>query len=90
MVIDRATISVGKTLEGDARTYTCNAGTVQESGPNKIVCQNNGLWSSTDIYCRRTLFIEHAIGFKFFFEIKSMFHTEFSLSSILMQLSQWD
>lgn len=44
---------MGGTLEEDSRTYTCNVGTVQESGPSSIVCQNNGMWSSTDLYCRR-------------------------------------
>ncbi|XP_055995640.1 sushi, von Willebrand factor type A, EGF and pentraxin domain-containing protein 1-like isoform X2 [Ostrea edulis] len=48
----RATVSVGSTLEGASRTYTCNTRTVAESGPAEIVCQKNGMWSTTDLYCR--------------------------------------
>ncbi|XP_062621271.1 sushi, von Willebrand factor type A, EGF and pentraxin domain-containing protein 1-like isoform X4 [Saccostrea cucullata] len=51
-IIPRSTVSVGGTLEEDTRTYTCDVGTVAESGPSQIVCQKNGLWSSTDLYCR--------------------------------------
>lgn len=52
-MIDRAIISVGRTVEGTTRTYTCNTGTNTEGTPT-ITCQANGIWTSTDLYCRRT------------------------------------
>nr|AKV63179.1 P-U4 [Pinctada fucata] len=49
--IVRATISTGNNLEGTTRTYTCAEWTVPQGNPS-IICQNNGQWSSTDLYCR--------------------------------------
>lgn len=51
-LIHRAVLSEGDTVEGVIRTYTCIPNTVPE-GETTIVCQNNGLWSLTDLYCRR-------------------------------------
>lgn len=51
-MIHRALLSDGDTVEGSFRTYTCSANTVPE-GETKIVCQNDGQWSTTSLYCRR-------------------------------------
>lgn len=51
-MIHRALLSEGDTVEGVFRTYTCSANTVPE-GETKIVCQNDGQWSTTSLYCRR-------------------------------------
>lgn len=51
-MIHRALLSDGDTVEGSLRTYTCSANTVPE-GETKIVCQNDGQWSTTSLYCRR-------------------------------------
>ena len=51
-MIARASVDQGLTLEGTVRTYTCDLRTVTE-GDRKITCLESGLWSSTDLYCRR-------------------------------------
>ena len=53
MNIDRAEIdTIGNTLEGTTRRYTCATWTVAEGTPT-ITCQEDGLWTTTDLYCRR-------------------------------------
>ena len=42
----------GGTLEGDSRVYKCDANSVMEGDPT-IVCQIDGQWSNTNLYCRR-------------------------------------
>lgn len=54
--ISRAILREGGTIEGSVRIYDCKPGTVTE-GSNSIVCQSNGLWSRSDLYCRRELFL---------------------------------
>lgn len=49
--ISRAILREGGTIEGSVRIYDCKPGTVTE-GSNSIVCQSNGLWSRSDLYCR--------------------------------------
>lgn len=65
-MIHRALLSDGDTVEGSFRTYTCSANTVPE-GETKIVCQNDGQWSTTSLYCRRNytiLFSKERASFK--------------------------
>lgn len=50
--IPRAILREGGITEGSVRIYDCKPGTVTE-GSNSIVCQSNGLWSRSDLYCRR-------------------------------------
>lgn len=52
--IPRAILREGGITEGSVRIYDCKPGTVTE-GSNSIVCQSNGLWSRSDLYCRREL-----------------------------------
>ena len=40
------------TLEGVTRVYECQANTVAE-GMTSTVCQIDGQWSTTNLYCRR-------------------------------------
>ena len=40
------------TLEGVTRVYECQANTVAE-GQTSTVCQKDGQWSVTNLYCRR-------------------------------------
>lgn len=54
--ISRAILREGGTIEGSVRIYDCKPGTVTE-GSNSIVCQSNGLWSRSDLYCRREFFL---------------------------------
>lgn len=51
-IIKYSTLSPGGNLQGDKRTYTCASSTVQEGNP-VIECLSSGMWSQTDLYCRR-------------------------------------
>lgn len=51
--IDRSTVIFDGTLEGQTASYTCLQNTKTE-GTTTITCGNNGIWSSTNLYCRRT------------------------------------
>lgn len=51
--IDRSTVIFDGTLEGQTASYTCLQNTKTE-GTTTITCGNNGMWSSTNLYCRRT------------------------------------
>ncbi|XP_053383822.1 fibrinogen-like protein A [Mercenaria mercenaria] len=46
--ISNATLSNGKTYEGQRRTFVCNAGLILPSGDNtmKITCRSDGQWST--------------------------------------------
>lgn len=50
--IDRAVIGPGSNLEGSTRFYSCASNTVAQGRLN-IVCQPDGTWSMTNLYCRR-------------------------------------
>lgn len=50
--IDRSTVSFDGTLEGQTASYTCLQNTRTE-GITTIMCGNDGMWSSTNLYCRR-------------------------------------
>ena len=51
-LIERASFFANSTAEGGVTVYKCSNGTVTE-GQTSIVCQNDGTWSHTDLYCRR-------------------------------------
>lgn len=51
-LIERASVIANSTAEGGVAIYTCSSGTVTE-GSTSIVCQNDGVWSHTNLYCRR-------------------------------------
>lgn len=51
-LIERASVIANSTAEGGVAIYTCSSGTVTE-GSTSIVCQNDGFWSHTNLYCRR-------------------------------------
>lgn len=51
-LIERASVIANSTAEGGVAIYTCFSGTVTE-GSTSIVCQNDGFWSHTNLYCRR-------------------------------------
>lgn len=53
--IQRAIVSAGNWTEGSTLTYMCHENTVMEGTPS-ITCQNNGVWSDTNLYCRREWF----------------------------------
>lgn len=42
------------TVEGVTRYYQCQSNTVAE-GKDSTICQINGQWSATNLYCRRKL-----------------------------------
>lgn len=75
-MIARASVDQGLTLEGTVRTYTCDLRTVTE-GDRKITCLESGLWSSTDLYCRRTSMLT-------FPKYDSFFSNLYSPSPLLM------
>ena len=50
--VDRAVIGPGSNLEGSTRFYSCASNTVAQGRLN-IVCQPDGTWSMTNLYCRR-------------------------------------
>lgn len=52
LVIERATVDQGTTLEGAVRRYTCLQNTITE-GETTTTCLETGLWSATNLYCRR-------------------------------------
>lgn len=52
MVIERATVDQGTTLEGAVRRYMCSKSTITE-GESTTTCLETGLWSATNLYCRR-------------------------------------
>lgn len=52
LVIERATVDQGTTLEGAVRRYTCSQNTITE-GETTTTCLETGLWSATNLYCRR-------------------------------------
>ena len=45
-------VRIPGTLEGVTRVYECQANTVAE-GMTSTVCQIDGRWSTTNLYCRR-------------------------------------
>lgn len=49
--IDRSTVIFDGTLEGQTASYTCLQNTRTE-GITTIMCGNDGMWSSTNLYCR--------------------------------------
>lgn len=62
-LIERASVIANSTAEGGVAIYTCFSGTVTE-GSTSIVCQNDGFWSQTNLYCRRkTLWLPSRIVF---------------------------
>lgn len=52
LVIERATVDQGTTLEGAVRRYTCSQNTITE-GETTTTCLETGVWSATNLYCRR-------------------------------------
>ena len=50
--VSHATISAGDTLVGTMRTYSCNAGYVDNEVPGNITCEANAQWSTTLFACR--------------------------------------
>ena len=52
MDVPRASYIPGLTVEGSTITYQCEQNTVME-GSATITCGPDGMWSKTDVYCRR-------------------------------------